>query len=653
MATKSFAPCHAKYNGERCFNKVEEFLTKITVFKKVEKISDEDALEGLSLVLTEKAATWWIGIKPSVKKWNAAIEAIRSAFAPQKRPHDIYLEIFAKKQTSEPIDEFVCKKRALLAQLPAKRHKEDEQLDMIYGLLKIQYKKDIAREDLKTFDELLQRGRHIENLLKEAADGGIEERKALRCTFCGKRGHAVEVCRKRLAEIKKETMATNNVTSKDLIKCYGCGAPGVYRSRCGTYKNKELPPKPVAFYTMETTMKNQSKIPTIEIVVNGENGYAHIDTAARTSIAGTQLYKSLVRKGTQFAECTAEIILADGNRKTSKLLTAEVNICIGQRNLPISFTVLPEAKDNRTLLGIDFLESSGIVLNLPQRCWHYIDEPEREHTILQLCNQKIPLKAAKAITFVGEPKEPLNDFLRWARELTMVSPMAETPSPQRDQDTPPDAKRPRWTLHKLDTPPRPVRPREPADKYSSIDPRINYVPINPCTLYSIDIYLQPHEGTLLTEHEQQVFNDLLTEYSSIFNKNTKPTSFAVHRIDTGNHPPISVKPYRLSLTRQQQLREKIDEMLKDDIIEESDSSWSAPVILVPKGDNDICSTMGSATSTTALQLAQIPIALLTYLGLDGVSWPEQAVLKKPPKGAAAVIALAEKGADMIKSESYY
>ncbi|CAB3246920.1 unnamed protein product, partial [Arctia plantaginis] len=228
-------------------------------------------------------------IKPRVKKWNAAIEAIRSAFAPQKRPHDIYLEIFAKKQTSEPIDEFVCEKRALLAQVPTKRHKEDEQLDMIYGLLKIQYKKDIAREDLKTFDELLQRGRHIENLLEKAADGGIEERKALRCTFCGKREHAVEVRRKRLAEIKKEAMATDNVTSKDQIKCYGCGAPGVYRSRCGTCKNKESPPKPVAFYTMETTIKNQSKIPTIEIVVNGENGYAHIDTAARTSIAAIQI----------------------------------------------------------------------------------------------------------------------------------------------------------------------------------------------------------------------------------------------------------------------------------------------------------------------------------------------------------------------------
>lgn len=58
MATKCFAQCRAKYNGERCFNKVKEFLTKITILKKVEKISDEDALEGLSLVITEKAATW-------------------------------------------------------------------------------------------------------------------------------------------------------------------------------------------------------------------------------------------------------------------------------------------------------------------------------------------------------------------------------------------------------------------------------------------------------------------------------------------------------------------------------------------------------------------------------------------------------------------
>lgn len=66
--------------------------------------------------------------------------------------------------------------------------------------------------------------------------------------------------------------------------------------------------------------------------------------------------------------------------------------------------------------------------------------------MLQLCNDKIELKAASAITFEPKPEEPLEDFMKWAKELTLITPMAETPSPPRDQDTPPDIKRPRWIL---------------------------------------------------------------------------------------------------------------------------------------------------------------------------------------------------------------
>lgn len=104
-------------------------------------------------------------------------------------------------------------------------------------------------------------------------------------------GSVVEVCCKRLAKTRMEVITTK---TKDQINCNGCGAPGVCRSRCETCKNKDTPPKPVAFYTIETTMKNHFKIPTIELIINGENGYAHIDTVSRTSTAGTQLYRSLI-----------------------------------------------------------------------------------------------------------------------------------------------------------------------------------------------------------------------------------------------------------------------------------------------------------------------------------------------------------------------
>lgn len=583
MNTRSFAQCTSRYGGERDHYKVQEFITNVNIYKKVENISDDDALEGLPLLLTGVAATWWDGVKNDLKKWNHALEAIKSAFAPKRQPHEIYMSLFGKKQTTELIDSFICDKRALLAQLPPKRHKEEEQLDLVYGLLHIKYRKHVPRSDIKTFSELLEKCRHLESLEKERGVP-VTHQPIKRCSFCGKKGHLFEECYKKIANDK----------DKQTISCYGCGTPGVFRSNCNTCKNKETPPKPVAFYTMQTSrLQNSAKIPTIEISVKGETGYAYIDTAARTSIAGTKLYHTLKRLGTKFEQRQADVILADGAIKQTSLLSATVDIIMGQRILPTTFSVMPDANDNRTLLGIDFLEASGIILNLPQRVWYFIDNPKETFNFLQLNNEPVPIKVVKSLSFdenkdKKESAEPLASFLKWANDLEMISPMSETPSPCQNpaEDAPPN-KKPRWVLHKLDTPPRPVRPREPADHDSCIDPRISYVPINPIKLYCVDIYLRSNEGTLFTEDERIQFNELLSEYKDIFQRNTHPTPFAEHKIETGSHPPISVKPYRLSPARQQQLREKLDEMIENDIIEECDSPWSAPVILVPKGDNDV------------------------------------------------------------------
>ena len=268
------------------------------------------------------------------------------------------LECYAKKQTKETIDSFVCEKRALLSQLPMKRHREEEHLDFVYGLLNISYKKEIARSEVKTFAELLERGRHLESLAKEAGEvpttSTTERRPIKRCSFCGKKGHLTDVCRKRLAEQKAD-----ETIKEPVITCYGCGAPGVYRSNCSTCKNKETPPKPVAFYSVQHKYEFQTKIPTIKVSIKGEEGYAYIDTAARCSIASAQLYKTLLRKGAQFDQRPTDITLADGTTKSSKLLITNVDILIGGRVLPIKLSVIPEAVDNRTLLGIDFLETIG------------------------------------------------------------------------------------------------------------------------------------------------------------------------------------------------------------------------------------------------------------------------------------------------------
>ena len=61
-----------------------------------------------------------------------------------------------------------------------------------------------------------------------------------------------------------------------------------------------------------------------------------------------------------------------------------------------------------------------------------------------------------------------------------------------------------------------------------------------------------------------------------------------HDIPTGDSPPIRLPPYRLAHTTQVFLREEIQTLLKQGIIEPSKSPWAAPIVLVPKKDETTC-----------------------------------------------------------------
>ena len=50
-------------------------------------------------------------------------------------------------------------------------------------------------------------------------------------------------------------------------------------------------------------------------------------------------------------------------------------------------------------------------------------------------------------------------------------------------------------------------------------------------------------------------------------------------IDTGDHPTVT-----LALKCHDWVKAEIDKLLEAGVIRESDSSWSAPIVVVPKGD---------------------------------------------------------------------
>ncbi len=89
-------------------------------------------------------------------------------------------------------------------------------------------------------------------------------------------------------------------------------------------------------------------------------------------------------------------------------------------------------------------------------------------------------------------------------------------------------------------------------------------------------------------------------------------------IDTGNHPPIQLRPYRAPLTNRKIIAEAVDEMLSANIIRRSTSSWSFPVVIVTKRDGTkrFCVDFRKLNSITRPMVYPLPLIddLLALLG---------------------------------------
>ena len=55
-------------------------------------------------------------------------------------------------------------------------------------------------------------------------------------------------------------------------------------------------------------------------------------------------------------------------------------------------------------------------------------------------------------------------------------------------------------------------------------------------------------------------------------------------IDTGTSNPVSQKPYPTAMKNYQWIKEEIEKLLTAKVIPCSRSCWSAPIIVVPKGN---------------------------------------------------------------------
>ena len=88
----------------------------------------------------------------------------------------------------------------------------------------------------------------------------------------------------------------------------------------------------------------------------------------------------------------------------------------------------------------------------------------------------------------------------------------------------------------------------------------------------------------LPEGERTVIKQLVEEFVGLFPDVPGKTIAAQHDVNVGNAHPIKQHPYQINPIKLAAMRQEEKYMLQNGIIEQSQSQWSSPCILVPKPD---------------------------------------------------------------------
>ncbi|GFX93184.1 retrovirus-related Pol polyprotein from transposon 17.6 [Trichonephila clavipes] len=119
--------------------------------------------------------------------------------------------------------------------------------------------------------------------------------------------------------------------------------------------------------------------------------------------------------------------------------------------------------------------------------------------------------------------------------------------------------------------------------------KYNFVKAPPNINALLTVDTEPHpcqlrkkEGTHLSLTQRKEINSLLEKYEECFQPGGEPTPIIEHRINTRDHLPVAVLPYRMNPSKKEILKREIDKLLAEVIIEECESPYASPVVLIPK-----------------------------------------------------------------------
>ena len=328
------------------------------------------------------------------------------------------------------------------------------------------------------------------------------------------------------------------------------------------------------------------------MLIDGYNVTALVDTGADFSVFSGAFAAKLKKVKTAWQG--PDIRTAGGHLITpAGICTARVTV--NNRNYPASFVILQHCSRD-VILGMDFLNQHGAVIDLRSKSitlsTHNAIPPDTDisyHALNVLEEQVTVPPRSSVMISVGTEVPPDMEgviegdhHLLLDREICVARGIAEL-----------RAGKARVMLTNF----------SPEYKHINKGTTVAYIDeiVQASSAFAFTDSSAPATTTIIPEptfdvnqnlprHKKEQLKALLLQYKDCFSSSSKvrQTPVAKHRIITDeNVRPLRQSPYRVSAREREAIRQQVDEMLRDDIIQPSKSPWASPVVLVKKKDGTL------------------------------------------------------------------
>lgn len=538
--TGTFAGCKARFGGGS--EDVGAFIDAITVYKDCLNITDSHALKGIPMLLTGDGATWWQGIKESTNSFQEAISALRHAYGQAKPPYRIYKELFSLQQMEEKTDIFISKVRCLLSQLKGESAiTEHVQLDMIYGLLNVRIREKVLRDRITSFKDLIESARVAEQTFDSPVSTVTrrvqsDNKPHVQCGYCKNYGHIKDNCRK----LARANVNSDKAKQSQHEVHHSGDRHVVPHSTNKPVNNGQLASK-LLCYGCGLSGYVKSNCPKCSRVSHSSSNHTsktdnliadYMDTCdvSTSSICPAVYFEFSKQKVEACLDSGAQSCIAGSTLKT---ILYETNAPYEVKHIKMTLADgqpnLVEAHVFKTSIRLKdrdhFIQLYAIPEHYHSKTLLGADFIAAANVVLDMPNECWYYGDNVSTKYLFSRPENLDDDLVHTKFIDT-----------QEQNT---------TLLRLD------------------------------------------EATNLDTAQRTMLTEVLRKNQDLFEDGIGPTPYAEHNIALLDDEPVAVPPYRLSNAKKDLLKTELDKLLAAGIIEECESPYAAPVVLVPKKNGDV------------------------------------------------------------------